>query len=414
MKNGYFLILLATVWLVGPGCGSGNRTDGHLTIWAHEGQPAEKEALIGIFKRFNEEHPDLQVRVEFKQEQGYGERVNAAALAGDLPDIIEVDGPFTAHLAENGILVPLAGLISKDILDDFLPTITAQGTYRGSLYTLGAFESTVVLYGNTALLSACGIRLPEDIKDAWTWKEFLNVLRKIKKAKPGIIPLETFMVWGGEWLTYAFSPLVWSNQGRLLSADGRTAEEHLNGPATVTALREWQKLFTEKLTDLNAPAGQFRQGRAALAWGIFNRWPLYQESGIAFNMAPLPRFKEPVSPSGSWCWGITSQCRERRQAARVLQWITHPQEGILPICKANAGIPARNSAISLVPDYQRTRGLFIKQLRNTARSRPATPHYGTVSQEVSRALGDIARGARVEKVLQKAAERIDLVLKESS
>ncbi|MFH1762527.1 MAG: sugar ABC transporter substrate-binding protein [bacterium] len=410
--NGSSVIIILMLLIIG----CGGKKESHVpvktqvTIWAHEGQPAEKKALQSIFDAFNKAHKNIHVKAEYKQEQGYGDRVNAAAIAGALPDILDVDGPYTAHFADMGILFPLDELISKEILKDFLPTIISQGTFKGRLYTLGTFESTIVIFYNRKILGSCGIKTPDSIDNAWTWEEFLNALQVIKNKRPNIMPVETFMPWGGEWLTYAFSPLIWSNKANLLSGEGGKAQGYLNSVESVKAIRQWQILFNEKLSNRNAVPGQFRRGRAAMAWGIFNRWPLYTESKIDFGMMPLPKFKRHCSPSGSWCWGLTAKCADKKAALKALEWLIHPEHGIVPMCRANGGIPSRESAIKLMTEYQETRGLFIEQLRHTARARPVTPIYATLTTEFSRALEDISKGVSVKSALDKAAANVDNVL----
>jgi ABC-type glycerol-3-phosphate transport system substrate-binding protein len=413
MKAGKYIItgLAVLIWAL-TGCGKQEEKKGitEVLVWAHEGQPAEKTALEEIFAAFNREHKHIQVKVEFKQEQGYGDRLNAAAVAGKLPDVVDVDGPYTAHLAENGVLVPLDSLISAEMKADFLPTVIAQGTYKGRLYTLGAFESTVVVYYNRDIMNLMGITPPASVDSAWSWEEFLDVLRALKIQHPELIPLETFMAWPGEWLTYAFTPLIWSKGGSLLSQDASRAQGHVNGPSSVRALKQWQKLFIEKLSDRSAPPGQFRQSKAVMCWGIFNRWPIYMEAGINFGMMPLPKLIKLSSPSGSWCWGITSGGKNPEAAFKVVEWLVNPEQGIVPMCRANGGIPSRESAVKLMPEYVNTRGLFVEQLRKSARARPLTPHYGSLTKELSRALEDIARGADVKTALDKAAEKVEAVL----
>jgi ABC-type glycerol-3-phosphate transport system substrate-binding protein len=406
MLNTLLVFLFAFLF----GCGGGPRDPSGrkvITLWAHEGQPAEKAALERIIADFNARQAEILVRAEFKQEQGYGDRINAAAVAGELPDVIDIDGPYTAHYADLGVLAGIGPYFDKAELGRFLPTLIAQGTFCDTLYTLGAFESTVVLYYHRPLLQKCGIRPPDSLDRAWTWPVFLDALRLLKKAHPGVLPLETFIPWGGEWLPYAFLPLVWSNGGRVISESGDTAQGCLNGPGAVSALSAWQALFQEGLSDKNAPPGQFMRGKAAMAWGIFNRWPLYDSAGLDFGMAPLPRFGTPCSPSGSWCWGITRKCRDKPAAAKVLKQLLHPKAGIAPICRVNGGIPAREDALEFMPEYVKTRGLFLAQLRRSARARPVTPFYGVLTKELSRALEDIARGAPVRAALDGVVKRYE-------
>lgn len=411
MRLAIFILLVCAL---GPACGrripQSDDNQAVVTLWAHEGQPAEKQALQELVDAFNRDQTNILARLSFKQEQGYGDRVNAAAIAGQLPDLLEVDGPHTAHFAALGVLRPLTGLAPAEFMQDFLPTIITQGSYRNEIYTLGAFESTVVLFYDRARLESCGIQPPAAPEDAWDWETFTAALESVHRRFPDVLPLETFLSWGGEWLSYAFMPLIWSNDGRVLAPDGRRAAGFVNGPAAVAALQAWQQLFLRGLADANAAPGKFARGEAAMALGVFNRWPIYRAAGIDFGMSPYPGLRRSVSPSGSWCWGITSACRKPEAAAAVLQALLDARAGIPPLCRANGGIPARLAALEEMPDYQETRGLFVAQLQQTARARPVTPAYGTVSMELSRALDDIARGADVQRALDAAARRIDAVL----
>lgn len=376
-----------------------------ITIWAHDGQPAEKRALESIIGKFNAQTSKIKAVLQFKQEQGYGNRVNAAAISRSLPDILDVDAPFTAQFAENGLLQSLDDLVPDSVKADFYPATLAQGTYHNKLYTLGAFESTIVLYYNNAHLRACDIAPASSIAEAWSWREFVVHLQTIKASMPELLPLESFMPWGGEWLPYAFLPVVWSNGGSVIS-ESNPSRCTLNSPAVIVALKEWQKLFRDGLADASAPPGRFKRGQAAMAWGIFNRWPLLQEVGIDFGMMPLPGFQRSVSPMGSWRWGITSTSKNQQAAAEVLSWLIDPANGIVPICEANGGIPARMRAAHLMPEFRHTRKLFLDQLEQTARPRPRTPAYGSVSLILSRLFLDVAQGAEVEAAVQQAAAKI--------
>jgi fructooligosaccharide transport system substrate-binding protein len=378
-------------------------------LWAHEGQPYEKKALSKIIDDFNRSQKEIEAIVEFKQEQGYGSRVNAAALAGKLPDIIEVDGPYTAQFAATNILEPINEFFEKNFLNDFHDSIIKQGTYESKLYTLGSFESTVVVFFNKEITKACNIFPPTEIEDAWTWDKFIAALRKVKKCKPDIMPLETFIVWGGEWMTYAFTPLIWSNGGGILSENKKGAEGFFNSSQSVEAMEEWQKLFLESLSDPNKPDGQFERGKAAFSWGVFNRFPIYKD--INFGMMPLPFFKKKVSPSGSWCWGISKKSEKKKEASRVLEWILGVKTGIIPIVESNGGIPSRKTATEKMPHYVETRNLFIEQTEKTAHPRPVIPKYGMLSNIVSRSFLDISKGENVKKTLDRASEEIEKKLK---
>ena len=59
-------------------------------------------------------------------------------------------------------------LVRPEILADLLPSVLAQGTYRGRLYSIATFDSGLGLYGNSRKLQSVGTRIPTTIDEAWT------------------------------------------------------------------------------------------------------------------------------------------------------------------------------------------------------------------------------------------------------
>ena len=127
---------------------------------------------------------------------------------------------------------------------------------------------------------------------------------------------------------------------------------------------------------------------------------------------PLPRAGEDfAAPCGSWCWGVASSARDRKLAAEWVRWVTDPVHGIEPIVKANGAVPARKSAFALFPEYeQMPYRLFREQLETSARPRPRTPYYATLTQNFAAALRDIARGAPVDARLKDTEGQVQAVI----
>ena len=90
-----------------------------LSLWYHgAGNETERAILHGIIGDFNASQSDWQVVLEEFPQESYNESVAAAALAGDLPDIIDVDGPIMPNWAWAGYMAPLQ--ITEEELSDFL------------------------------------------------------------------------------------------------------------------------------------------------------------------------------------------------------------------------------------------------------------------------------------------------------
>ena len=388
-----------------------------VTIWAHQSQESEVNAIKEIIANFNKAHKHIKAELTIIPsgvKHSYETKVTAAKLSKKLPDILDVDGPFVSQYAWSNILTPIDDMVSNDMRKDFLPSIIKQGTYKDKLYTLGAFESGLAIYFNKDILKEFGITPPTKADDAWQWNEFVDNLKKIHKA--GVTPLSLSMNWGpGEWYTYAFTPIMWSaGQKSLISPSGKTTYGFLNSKASAAGLGLFQDLFKKKLSLASPPPDLFEQGKAAFAWN--GHWMMDKYSnakGLNWGLMPLPYIKDQVAPSGSWCWGITTGAKDKKAAFEVLSWIVGPDTGVAPMVKANNAPPSRWSALKYVPEYQKyPRKLFIDQLKNFAHPRPSTPSYGQFSAKASEAIQNISLGKSPWMQLEKAAREIDKVLKE--
>ncbi|MGD8960851.1 MAG: ABC transporter substrate-binding protein, partial [Desulfobacteraceae bacterium] len=61
-----------------------------LTLWAHAGREAERATLEVQLRRFEAANTGVRVRLTFIPEGAYNGQVQAAALAGRLPDLLEL------------------------------------------------------------------------------------------------------------------------------------------------------------------------------------------------------------------------------------------------------------------------------------------------------------------------------------
>ncbi|MCI5138853.1 MAG: extracellular solute-binding protein, partial [Candidatus Electrothrix sp. AR1] len=174
-----FLFLICAIIAL-PGCKP--KTDANkqlITVWAHSGQEGERKVLMDQVQRFNEEFPDFHVELTLLPEGSYNSQLQSAALSHDLPDVIEFDGPFLYGYVWQNQLQPLDDLLPAAVQADLLPSIIKQGTMHDHLFAVGMFDSGLGMYGNKALLEAAGIRIPATVNDAWTAKEFNQVLKKL-------------------------------------------------------------------------------------------------------------------------------------------------------------------------------------------------------------------------------------------
>jgi fructooligosaccharide transport system substrate-binding protein len=338
----------------------------------------------------------------------YQDKVQSAAAAKQLPDVLQLDGPFVADYAYRKILGPIGAYFTPDDLGDFVPSIIEQGTWRGKLWSLGAFSSSMGVMVNQTLFAQAGITAPTDIPAAWAWPQFAEAARRL--TGNGVRGLDMHLDYGvSDWFTYAVSPFIWSAGGDLLAPDQSRATGFVNGSAAVNVLTEFQRLFKDDSISATPDPKAFEKGQVAMqiigAWVIegFKDFP-----DLHWTIMPLPYFTTKVSPSGSYAWGIGGTTKNPAAAAELLRWLVATDTGIVPIVETNKLPPARRSAYPKLPFYAAAPyALYGEQLQQTAKARPVTPAYPVLTAKFAEAINDIALGSPVQGRLDAVARAVD-------
>ncbi|MGC9384306.1 MAG: ABC transporter substrate-binding protein [Kosmotogaceae bacterium] len=383
-----------------------------ITLWFHSGRGEERDVLNDQVKRFNEMQDEVLIKAVQLPEGSYNDQVNSAALAGDLPDILDLDGPFIANYAWAGYLMPLEDFVPEDMKEDFLPSIIDQGTYDGHLYALGTFDSGLAFWGNKKYLEKVGARIPESVDDAWTFIEFMDIVKKLQELDEVKYALDFKLNYGvGEWYTYGFSPFFQAFGADLIDrTDFMSAEGVLNGPEALAAAAWFQSLFQRGFANQNPPGdNEFISGAAALSWvghWVYNQYT--NELGDDLVLIPAPKFFKQATGMGSWAWSITSNCDNPEAAWKFLSFILRPEE-ILKMTNANGAVPSRQSAYEMSELYGEDGPLniFVQQLESIAVARPVTPAYPTITAAFAQALDNIINGSDIRDQLNRAVRQID-------
>ncbi|WP_445027330.1 ABC transporter substrate-binding protein [Streptomyces sp. SAS_270] len=388
----------------------------HITVWYHTGQSSEFGTLRSQAEEFNRAQKEVRVElVPLPRARPYTDLVLSAAASGDLPDLLDFNGPNLYSYAWSGKLKPIDSCVPKSVRSDLLPSIRAQGTYAGRLWGISTFDSGMGLFVRPSVLKKAGVRIPKGIGDAWTATELTGILHTLR-ARGVRRPLDlrlSHVAPGEEWNTYGFAPAVESAGGALVDpVHYRTADGYLNGPESVTALTVLQSWQKDGLVDPDKDGRAFAAGRSVISW--VGNWK-YGEFTKAFPgdvaLVPLPDFgRGTVTGMGSWQWGITSNAGDGDAVWRFLAHLLKPEQ-VYRMSVANGAIPATNSAVRLSPRFG-TKGperLFIEQLRNgVAVPRPRTPAYPAITDAFSRAFARIMLdGAPVRQALDQAVAAID-------
>lgn len=392
------------------GGGGGDGRGGQLTLWTHNaGNDAELAAIEKVVDDYNASQDKNTVKVQAFPQDSYNDSVIAAAAAGKLPCIVDIDGPNVPNWAWAKYLTPLK-LDGVD-LDDFLPSV--KGIWNDETYSIGYYDVALTMLSKKSVLEGNGIRIPT-IDAPWTKDEFASALATLKATGDWDYPLDLGTAGTGEWLPYAYSPFLQSAGGDLINRDDYlTADGALNGPEAV----EWANWFQGLIADGYAAkkSGEdstldFQNGKSAILYS--GSWA-YSTSKETFgdDLVALPSVDLGDGPKiggGSWQWGVTTGCADTAAAMDYLSFSLKP-ENVAAIAEATGTIPASTEAAALVSGYEEGGDLaaFREYSAKFAVLRPETPAYPFIATEFGNAMSDIIDGGDPQSVLDTAVKNID-------
>ncbi len=377
-------------------------------MWTHSaGNEAELEVYEQIISDFNESQDRYEVVMESFPQGAYNDAIVAGAAAGDLPCLLDMDGPIVPNWAWAGYIQPLG--ISEEIVDSLLPT--AVGRYQDEVYSAGYWDAALSVFARKSVLDANGIRIPT-LAEPWTIEEFDAALVTLQGAGYAT-PLDIGAEDAGEWWPYAYSPMLQSAGGDLVDRDSfLTADGALNGPEAVEFFDWFQSVFERGLASDAGTIGnaEFNSDEAALSYtGVWNAMESLDTVGDDLLILPPPDFGDgPKIGGASWQWGIAESCAAADGAREYLEFSFQP-EYIAQFADKQVVIPATAEAEELSEMFGEGDPLrpFVELSQELAVERPPTPAYPVISSVFERAAKDIMSGAEVQSTLDDAVQEID-------
>lgn len=381
-----------------------------LSMWYHgAGNEVEATIINQIVSDFNASQSDWAVELESFPQAAYNDSVVAGALAGNLPDILDVDGPVMPNWAWSGYLQPLQ--IDESKIADFLPG--TKGIWNDKLYSIGLWDAAVALVTRQSILDELGLRTPT-LDEPWTKDEFMDALAKAKDSGKFEFAFDPGMAWTGEWYPYAFSPFLQSFGGDLIDRSTyTTAEGVLNGDTAIAFGEWWQSLFTAGYAQAaQDPADRdsgFIDGKYAFSWN--GNWAALGALA-AFDdtvFLPAPDFGNgPKIGAASWQFGVSAKSAHPEGASAFIEFAL--QDKYLTAFSDGIGlIPPTPAAAAASINYKAggPMEVFYELSARQALLRPVTPGYVVAAKVFEKAVADIANGADVADTLDAAVDEID-------
>ena len=399
------------------GCSSaGTGTDGkngEITLWTHNaGNEAELNAITNIVDDYNASQDKTTVKIQAFPQDSYNDAVTAAAAAGKLPCIVDIDGPNVPNWAWANYLTPLDLSVS---FDGQLPS--TLGIWNDKTYSVGYYDVALAMFSRKSVLDEAGIRVPT-IDEPWTESEFGDALATLKSEGKWDYPLDLGTAGTGEWIPYAYSPFLQSFGGDLIDrSDYQSADGALNGPDAIAWAEWFQGLVNDGYMAKKSGADStldFQNGKSAIlytgSWAAASN-----KEAIGDDLVVLPTVdlgNGPKIGGGSWQWGVTTGCADTEAAMDYLSFSLSP-ENVAAVAEAVGTIPATDGAAALVEGYEEGGefAIFREFSKQFAVLRPETPAYPFIATEFAKATQDIINGGDPKTVLDAAVKAIDTNIK---
>ncbi|SHI24966.1 Cyclodextrin-binding protein precursor [Vibrio aerogenes CECT 7868] len=371
-----------------------------LLVWEDIQKSFGNKKAVELFE--NKYDVDVQVK-----ELPYGGQVEALRMdgpAGTGPDVILIPHDQIGSAVIQGLISPINP--DKRVLETFTDSSLSALTYKGKLYGIPKSVETVVMVYNKDLID----KLPDNIEDIYKLsKQF------VKQGKYGLL---------AKWdeLYYSYG-IIQGMGGDIFakSADGSDDPDKilLNTDGAVQGASYIQKFYHDGLfptgivgnNGLNAIDSLFTSGRAAIVeTGPWSFKP-YEEAGIHYGVAPLPKLPngQPMgSLMGVKSYSISTYSKNKALAEKYIEFINNYDNakrrfeltGEVPAVKQLADDP-------VIKNNKGARAVALQSANAT--SMPSIPGMNEVWTPANNALQLIATGKQDPKgALDGAVEAINM------
>jgi multiple sugar transport system substrate-binding protein len=312
------------------------------TMYGHPGMVEEMVPL------FNAANPDVEVRFERSEGQGYWEKLAASVAGGAAWDAFRGDQLRALNWGPKNVIADLTSFMDADTKyqkNDYLPGILDVYRYGGKLYGVPTWCLTMWMFYNKNLFDEAGVPYPTDNT---TWDEYVEMAKKLTKTEGGRIT--QYGTNGWEWWTFPVAQVVWSNGGGFYYNNDMTGID-IGNPKTAEALQDIADLIhvhntnPSPLNPPTSPVGLLSDNVATEANGDYMPWDnneLFMEKYDYLDAVQCPtRSGKRVNIYWPDAFLVNSKSKVQEGAYRWCAWFGSDPDSIGIQCKVTFPVTKR-------------------------------------------------------------------------
>jgi len=327
------LVLLGLWWALLPRADAGKALLRYGTFGTAEQLLQEKELVA----RFEELHPDIDVKLEFVTSGNYLFKLKMQIAGRTAPDVTWMGTEDFQDFVSKGAFRPLDDLIARDPtfnLDDYFPVMINAYMYQGKHYGIPKDNSPLLFFYNKEAFDA--VHVPYPTAD-WTWKELVDAGKELTRDLNGDHRVDQYMFIPMWEFTYFFQcgcPII----------DPDTGLSAMDTPEARTAMQFIHDfVYVEHLgpTGLQIAGIIAAGGASDTGLGVVDLFPMGKVACFACNPAVVPYFTRVCTfdfdctelPAGETdaqivdgaAYPILAQSRYPYEAWELVKFLTGPE-----------------------------------------------------------------------------------------
>jgi multiple sugar transport system substrate-binding protein len=408
-----FIYLFAIVTFLG--CSKQNQEENGKTIlrfsYWDENQRATVDAYVKLFMK---ENPDIYVKAELVPWSQYWTKLDASAMAGDMPDIMWMNTDLPKYVRAD-LILPLDSFIKKDNinLNDYEESMVKLYNFRERQYAMPKGLDVVVVFYNKNIFNKYNVSYP---KHGWTWNDLIRIGTDFKskagnynnKIYPLVMELDP---------QPSYFNLIYQENGYVFSADG--LKNGFGLPQDAEAFKKILYLMETGImpsyTILSDTKGTdlFLSQKAAMlymgSWQAAN----FEKASFAdkIGVIQMPKIKNNVTVVGGIGYCISNQSKHKEAAWKFVKFLSGFEANKIQ-GERGTDIPAYKKAQKYYVNHYKNidAEMFLKAVKDSV-PYPTSPYFAKCNGIIEDYQSDIfSRRIPVDKAMKEMSKEMDIIM----
>ncbi|GAB7192698.1 extracellular solute-binding protein [Kineococcus sp. NUM-3379] len=322
------------------------------TWWGSQDRADRMQKAIAAFEKAN---PDIKVKPNFTDYEGYWQKRSTEAAGGGLPDVMQFDFSYLRQYADRGALLDLGEVEGGVDLSGIDESLLPAGQIDEGTFGVPIGTNALAMYYNPEIVTQLGVEAP---KEGMTWEEY-NAWIKEASAKGA----------GNVWGAGDYSGVLWlfdmklRQEGKaLLDEEGKLAIEKADLKKWLESTAELRQakavVPADRVTQI-APLSVFGAKLTAteMSWDNFLAGYLKDSGAAKIEMLTPPTTggEKGLFVKPSMLYAVGANTENPEAAAEFVDFMTNDAE-VGKIFGTSRGVPAsktqRDAVAAEGPDAQ--------------------------------------------------------------